>query len=107
MSSGNPYQAVAGPALDALIHSRIMGGTGRAPAYSSDENAAELVLAKLRESVGVAVVVGRTRLRRQGWFARYESDPSDGTETLGDTKPLAICRLALVNAAKSGNWETD
>lgn len=39
-------------------------------------------------------------MRRHRYFARYETDPSDGTEVLADTKELAICRLALLRAVK-------
>ncbi|MHC1763260.1 MAG: hypothetical protein AB9869_02985 [Verrucomicrobiia bacterium] len=101
MSELNPYQIPAGPELDQLIHLRVMEQSSPdCPPYSTDESAARRVLARLRYVSGHAVVVGRTSLRRHRYFARYETDPSDGTEVLADTKELAICRLALLQAIK-------
>ncbi len=95
----DPYQIPAGPKLDELIHQRVMGRSGgECPPYSSDEKAARSVLAKVKSYGDRTVVVGRTALRRKRWFARYESDASDGTEVLAESLPLAICRLALLRA---------
>jgi hypothetical protein len=101
MSELNPYQIPAGAELDQLIHLRVMDQTDPdCPPYSTDETAARRVLTRLRHVSGRSVVVGRTSMRRQRWFARYETDPSDGTEVLAETMELAICRLALIRAFK-------
>jgi hypothetical protein len=101
MSDFNPYEAQAGRELDQLIQLRFMRETGaETPAYSTDERAARRVLARLKAETGRAVVTGQTSLRKQRWFARYETDPSDGTEVLAETLALAICRLALVRITK-------
>ncbi len=70
------------------------------PPYSTDESAARRVLARLRNVAGQPVIVGRTSMRKHRWFARYETDPSDGTEVLAETMELAICRLALLRTVK-------
>jgi hypothetical protein len=74
---------------------------GPVPAYSTDQKAAYEVLATLKKSSSAKVIVGRTSLRDKRWFARYETNPSDGTEVFADTEALAICRLALLHAARS------
>ena len=65
-----------------------------------DEKEARRVLARLKAITGRSVIVGQTALRKTRWFARYETDPSDGTEVLAESQALAICRLALLHAAK-------
>lgn len=101
MSEFNPYEAEAGRELDRLIQARVMREAAmEPPSYSTDEKAAMRVLAKLKAETGRAVVTGRTSLRKRRWFARYETDPSDGTEVLAETLALAICRLALVRITK-------
>ena len=101
MHAVNPYKVKSGSELDQLIHDQVMGGSG-SPClpYSRDDEAARRVLAKLKSHHRLNVTVGRTRLRDQTSFARYETDPSDGTEVLAETEALAICRLALLRALK-------
>jgi hypothetical protein len=102
MIEADPYRAQAGCELDNLIHSRVMGRSSETtPPYSIDLDAAWCVLNRLKEMTHARVVVGRTALRNRPWFARYETDPSDGTEVFGETPALAICRLALLHTAKS------
>ena len=99
----NPYQLPQGPDLDRLVHVQVMGRTDQnPPPYSTDEKAARQVLAKLRSTADRTVVTGRTALRKKRWFARYESDASDGTEVLAETLALAICRLALLRVMAQG-----
>ena len=101
MFEADPYHVQVSPELDEFIHRFVTGGRSEVgPAYSSDEDAARLVLAKLKDVTGARVIVGRTRLRDKRWFARYETDPSDGTEVFAETAELAICRLALLHASK-------
>lgn len=98
MGDIDPYRMPAGPQLDELIHTRVMGLSDREYLpYSTDEKAAKRVLARIKADSGRTVVVGKTALRTARYFARYESDPSDGTEALAETLPLAICRLALIH----------
>jgi hypothetical protein len=93
----NPYEIPAGPELDRLVHRQVMEEMdSEPPAYSSDEKASRRVLARVKALGGTRVVVGQTALRKKRWFARYESNSSDGTEVLAETLPLAICRLALL-----------
>jgi hypothetical protein len=96
MHESDPYRIPAGPELDELVHREVLQQTVLpCRAYSSDEDAARQVLAKLK-SANVHVTVGRTSLRSRKWFARYETDPSDGTEVWAETPALAICRLGLL-----------
>jgi len=104
MSEVNPYDVQAGPELDRWIHLHVMDQcSGDCPLYSTDDKAARQVLAALKSTSGRTVVVGRTALRQKRWFARYETDESDGTEVLASTLPLAICRLALLHSLRSRN----
>lgn len=106
LSKVNPYQVKAGAELDRLVHRHVLGRpdsetAGECPNYSTDEVVAREVLAKLKSLVHSRVTVGQTRLRDKRWFARYETNPSDGTEVFGESRPLAICRLALLHAIKN------
>ena len=104
MAQINPYSVPAGPELDELVHQHVMGESDSpAAAYSTDETAARRVLAKLKSLPGKTVIVGRTALRHKRFFARYESDASDGTEVLAETVSLAICRLALLRVQREHN----
>jgi hypothetical protein len=97
----DPYHIEAGRDLDQLIETLVMGsGAAIAPAYSDDDRAARLVLNRLKELTRARVIVGRTALRDRRWFARYETDPSNGTEVFAPTAALAICRLALLQFLK-------
>ena len=97
----NLYRMPAGLEMDQLIQRHVMRlAEADCPLYSSDEKEARRVLACLKAMTGRSVIVGQTAIRQTRWFARYETDPSDGTEVLAETLPLAICRLALVYAAK-------
>jgi len=95
----NPYQAQAGPELDALIHEHVMRETivpGKCPCYSTDTTLAKVVLAKLKTRGGMLFTIGRTELEGRTWFARSETNVMNGTEVFADTFALAICRLALL-----------
>jgi hypothetical protein len=107
ISEIDPYRVVAGRDLDRFIHAAVMGrNEGIPPAYSDDDRAARAVLYRLKEISGAQVVVGRTSLKDRRWFARYETDPSDGTEVFAPTAALAICRLALLQAIKHAESES-
>lgn len=97
----NPYRIQAGPELDRLVHIHVMRQPNpEIPPYSTDEKESRRVLNKLKTDLGRTVITGRTAMRKQTWFARYETNPSDGTEVLAETLELAICRLALVRASR-------
>ncbi len=98
----NPYHAVAGPQLDALIHQKVLGNSadGACPAYSTDAALADQVRRSIEKTYKEPVITGRTQIRGRSWFARYERDPSTSTEVLAETYPLAVCRLALLRALK-------
>lgn len=99
MQFGNPYKAPAGEDLDAWIHKNLFSGKPEdALPYSSDEKAAEKVRLRIKALYGSKVETGSTKLRQPRYFARFETGPSTSTETLAESLPLAICRLALVVA---------
>ncbi len=102
MLESDPYRMPAGPELDQMVHQEVLHQNGTpCPPYSSDEEVARKVLAKLK-AADLHVVVGETYVRGRKWFARYETNPSDGTEVWGETPALAICRLALLHARRGG-----
>ncbi len=95
----NPYAFPAGTELDDIIHRKLFGkqsADGAAPKYSTDEDEAAKVRARLKATYGKPIVVGRTRMQGRPHFARYDSDPSTATEVVAETEPLAACRLALL-----------
>jgi hypothetical protein len=114
MSSGTVSEPGAGAYLDRLIELRVFGRKpiSTVPAYSADENAAELVIARLN----------RPPLRwmslkdGDSWTFHWRSPAGDVTEdstatryarlvsATAPTRPLAICRAALKLVAASGPW---
>ena len=100
MSQLNPYQIPAGPELDQLIHRWVMGSTARIVPPIPPKKKKPAGCSRLKTLAGRSVIVGKTAMRRARWFARYETDPSDGTEVLADSLALAICRLALIHVIK-------
>lgn len=97
----NPYKALPGDELDAWIHSHLFAGENSPPLpYSTDPKAAERVRSRIKAVYGHRVETGTTKLRNAPFFARFESGPSTSTETLAESLPLAICRLALVVGTK-------
>jgi hypothetical protein len=100
LSAQNPYKFPAGPELDAAVHSLLfasVNGQSR-PSYSTDEKLTTKVKAKIEQTYGQRVVIGRTKLRNQPYFARYETGPSTSTEVVAETGALAVARLALIVA---------
>ena len=98
----DPYQASAGPELDAAIHLEVLGKPfdERPPAYSTDPEQAEELRRIIETEYGSPVTSGRTAIRGKRWFARYEVDPGNPTEVLAETYALAISRLALLRMNK-------
>jgi len=113
MSSGSVSEAEAGSYLDRLIELRVFGRKPLAmvPAYSTDENAAELVIARLN----------RPPLRwmslkdGDAWTFHWRSPTPDNVtddstaaryarlvSANAPTRPLAICRAALKLVATLG-----
>jgi hypothetical protein len=91
--------------LDALVHTLVfrLPLEGEIPPYSTDTSWAGQVKAKIKADHQKSVITGKTRIRSKPYFARYETNPSDATEVVGDSFPLIICRLALLLALKEGN----
>lgn len=104
-STFNPYEAPAGRDLDARVHVRFMRedtDPASCPRYSTNMRDAREVLRRLRASYSRPVICGRTTLADRSWFVRAMTDSQRGTEVLAETLPLAICRLAVIRAAKAG-----
>jgi hypothetical protein len=96
----NPYKIPAGQELDALVHERIFNRTSDPLDYSTNLNNADKLRLRIKSLYGHGVTTGQTRLRRQPYFARFESGPSTSTEVLAESLPLALCRLALLLSEK-------
>jgi hypothetical protein len=114
VAPGTETEPEAGPYLDRLIELRVFGRKpiSAVPAYSTDENAADLVIARLntpplrwmslkdgdawtfhwRSPIGDAVSEDSTA-------ARY----SKLVSASAPTRPLAICRAALKLVRTTGN----
>ena len=100
----NPYGAMAGHELDALIHLHVMKSVDVlevCPAYSTEMTEAKKVLTALKSSFATSVTFGDTELAEWKWFARVDR-VRHGTEVLAETLPLAICRLALLQIDEAG-----
>jgi hypothetical protein len=113
MSSGGTSEPEAGAYLDRLVELRVFGRKPitSVPAYSTDENAAELVIARLN----------RPPLRwmslkdGDSWTFHWRSPAADDVledttaryarlvSATAPTRPLAICRAALKLVAVSGS----
>jgi hypothetical protein len=100
VSGSNPYKFPKGPELDSKVHKVLFNGSEQdvAPLYSTDEKLASKVKSKIESRYGWDVITGRTRLREQPFFARYETGPSTSTEVVAETLALAVSRLALIVA---------
>lgn len=96
----------AGPVLDRMIELRVFGRkpTGLVPPYSTDEGAAELIVARLTRpplrSMCLKTEDGWTFHWRSPAPGRAEVASSGKTyvrliSASGPTRPLAICRAAL------------
>jgi hypothetical protein len=98
----DPYQASAGPELDAVIHYDVLGKPVHEapPRYSTDLEHAEELKRFIEAQYGSTVISGQTSIRGKRWFARYEIDPGNPTEVLAETYALAISRLALLRMNK-------
>ena len=98
---GNPYKANPGVELDNWLHEHFFAETSQEPLpYSSNERASEKLRARIRSLYGYKVYTGTTSVRTGKFFARLETGASTSTETLAETLPLAIARLALVVALR-------
>jgi hypothetical protein len=95
----NPYKALAGHQTDRAIHERYFGSHSTILAYSTEDEAAAKVKARITALYGYPIQTGQTKARPRRYFARFDSGPSTATEVLAETLPLAICRLGLVIAA--------
>jgi hypothetical protein len=113
MSPGAVSEPEAGAYLDRLIELRVFGRKpiSTVPAYSADENAAELVIARLNRPP----LRWMTLKDGDSWTFHWRSPAvgdvtEDSTATryarlvsaTAPTRPLAICRAALKLVAESG-----
>ena len=98
MHGENPYKASPGPQTDQAIHRRYFASDAKVLPYSTDDETASKLRARIKVLYGYPVEVGQTKTRPRQYFARFESGPSTATEVLAETLPLAICRLGLVIA---------
>jgi hypothetical protein len=105
----NLYKFPAGPELDELIHCKLFRAHDReaVPEYSTDHRYVRQIAARLQTFYRKAVSTGTLRLGGRKFFARFESGPSTATEAVGETLPLAICRLALIIIENYGEVEDD
>jgi hypothetical protein len=97
---GNPYKAVPSVELDTWLHDHFFNASDQPLAYSTDDRAADKLRARIKSVYGHRVETGTTSVRTARFFARLESGPSTSTETLAETYPLAVSRLALVVALR-------
>jgi hypothetical protein len=98
---GNPYKANSGVELDNWLHEHFFADTSQdLLPYSTDERAAEKLRARIKSLYGYKVHTGTTSVRTGKFFARLETGASTSTETLAETLPLAVARLALVVALR-------
>jgi hypothetical protein len=108
MSDPKPSELEAGPFLDRLIELKVFGRKPVAdvPAYSTDDAAAERVIARLNRPPLRWIAIKE----ENGWtFSWREPGIPDADATAsryvrlisatGSTRPLAICRAALKLAA--------
>lgn len=103
--STDPYHAEAGDELNKRVHITVMRQRPNSPpypAYSTDLNEARKVLAELKTRYRISVIWGRTSIVGRTWFARIANAGDERMEVLGETLPLAICRLGLVQVAREG-----
>ncbi len=101
MEIGNPYKANPSVELDNWLHEHFFQNTSQeALPYSTDDKAAEKLRARIKSLYGHKVQTGTTSIRTGKYFARFETGASTSTETLAETLPLAIARLALVVALR-------
>lgn len=86
--------------LDRCVAEHLYGpnGTSEPPPFSTDEAEAGKLRVQLEERFGRSVTVGKTRMARFPYFARFESGASTSTEVLAESVPLALARLALIIA---------
>ena len=101
MEISNPYKASPGVEFDNWLHQHFFADTSQEPLpYSTDDRAAEKLRARIKSLYGYKVQTGTTSVRTGKFFARLETGASTSTETLAETLPLAIARLALVVALR-------
>ena len=115
MSSGAASEPEAGAYLDRLIELRVFGRKpiSTVPAYSVDENAAELVIARLNRPP----LRWMTLKDGDSWTFHWRSPATDDVSedstatryarlvsAIAPTRPLAICRAALKLVAASSPW---
>lgn len=113
MSSGPVSEPEAGAYLDRLVELRVFGRKplSTVPAYSTDENAAELVIARLNRPPLRWMSLKDGDAWTFHWRSPSIGDISDESTAAryarlvsanAPTRPLAICRAALKLVASQG-----
>ena len=100
-----PAELEPGPYLDRLIELKVFGRkpVAEAPSYSTDDAAAERVLAHLNRPPLRWIAIREDGSWTVAWREPSERADADSTATRyvrlvaasGSTRPLAICRAAL------------
>jgi hypothetical protein len=88
-----------------MVHREVFNLEGEAPPYSTSDALARKLKAQVESRFRILILTGRSKMRHRPFFARYESDESDGTEVVAETLPLALCRLALLRARKQALYD--
>lgn len=107
----NPSEILAlqpGPGLDKAVHNHVFNKTGKAPAYSTDDSAALLILDKI--PLFVASVdpdkpdYNAAKPYVAGRLQHERSVQGDITilRVVGATKAVTLCKAALLALAKMG-----
>jgi hypothetical protein len=106
MSPGNDLEREAGPYLDRLIELRVFGRKpiSAVPEYSTDESAADLVIARLNRPPLRWMSLKDGDSWTFHWRSPITGDLSDDStaatyvrlvSATAPTRPLAVCRAAL------------
>ena len=118
MTPGAESEPEAGPYLDRLVELRVFGRKpiSLVPAYSTDENAAELVIARLNRPPLRWMSLKDGDAWTFHWRSPIAGDISDESTAAryakfvsasAATRPLAICRAALKLVTASAHYRAE
>jgi hypothetical protein len=118
MMPGTESEPEAGPYLDRLVELRVFGRKpiSLVPAYSTDENAAELVIARLNRPPLRWMSLKDGDAWTFHWRSPVVGDLADESTAAryarlvsasAATRPLAICRAALKLVTASSNYRPE
>src|SRR5437868_5241566 len=97
MENNNNGKIPTGRELDRWLHETLFGqpSSEEVPRYSSDSLNADRVRERLETMTRNPVVIQRCEKEGAHWFARAGKECSPTAEASAETRPLAICRLAV------------